>query len=299
MSAHDEIGDLSGSQIHLWPSDRTRAIVEKFPFTKVRSNLKLDRDVSKLEPEIRAAEIARSVYADNDGEFGTSALQLAAVRARTIASLIDPPVHNDDPKEIIGFVGQKHYLVQWSQELAWLSFALEFGATDADLLAWGVDEFVVVQLIWWQRKPGETLLNQHVRALRNGWALPALAESVRDTYGNLLRFVEKGQVPEEMLKEFEVDFAQVRELIAFFEPQSTQLTDAQRKAWAKVFEQNVEFIVPDAKGRWAMLPKVSLKKGELRWPTNDLARFFEYSKITPSELAGLEKDFFGRVGDSV
>jgi hypothetical protein len=88
-------------------------------------------------------------------------------------------------------------------------------------------------------------------------------------------------------------------LISFFEPQSTQLTDAQRKAWAKVFEQNVEFIVPDAKGRWAMLPKVSLKKGELRWPTNDLARFFEYSKITPSELAGLEKDFFGRVGDSV
>lgn len=299
MSAHDEIGDLSGSQIHHWPSDRTRAIVKDFPFTKIRSNIQLDRDVSQLEPEIRAAEIARNVYADSDGEFGTSAMQLAAVRARTIASLIDPPVHNDDPKQIIGFIGQKHFLVQWSQELAWLSFALELGATDADLLAWGVDEFVVVQLIWWQRKPGETLLNQHVRALRNGWALPALAESVRDTYGNLMRFVEKGQVPIEMLEEFEDDFTQVRELIAFFDSQNAPLSDAQRKAWAKAFEKNTEFVVPDAKGRWGMLPNVSLKKGELRWPTNELARFFEYRQISPSQLAELPKNFFGRVGDSV
>jgi len=299
MSAHDEIGDLSGSQIHLWPSDRTRAIVEKFPFTKVRSNLKLDRDVSQLEPEIRAAEIARNVYADSDGEFGTSAMQLAAVRSRTIASLIDPPVHNDDPKQIIGFIGQKHFLVQWSQELAWLSFALDLGATDADLLAWGVDEFVVVQLIWWQRKPGETLLNQHVRALRNGWALPALAESVRDTYGNLMRFVEKGQVPNEMLKEFEDDFTQVRELIAFFDSQSAPLSDAQRKAWAKAFEKNTQFVVPDAKGRWGMLPNVSLKKGELRWPMNELARYFEHLKTEPKDLAALDVAFFGRVGDAI
>lgn len=299
MSAQDEIGDLSGSQIHLWPSDRTRAIVENFPFTKARSSIKLDRDVSELEPEIRAAEIARNVYADKDGEFGTSALQLAAVRARTIASLIDPPVHNDDPKQIIGFVGQKHYLVQWSQELAWLSFALDLGATDADLLAWGVDEFVVVQLIWWQRRPGETLLNQHVRALRNGWALPALAESARDTYGNLMRFVEKGQVPDEMLKVFEVEFAEVRELIAFFDPQGTQLTDAQRKAWAKAFEQHTELVVPDAKGRWGMLPQVSLKKGELRWPLNELARYFEHLKNAPKDLASIDTGFFGRVGDSI
>lgn len=299
MSIQDEIGDLSGGQIHLWPSERTRAIVKGFPFTKTRSKLTLDRDVSDLEPEIRAAEIARNVYADKDGEFGTEALQLAAVRARTIASLIDPPVHNDDPKQIIGFVGQKHYLVQWSQELAWLSFALELGATDADLIAWGVDEFVVIQLIWWQRKQGETLLSQHVRALRNGWALPALAESVRDTYGNLIRFVDKGQVPEEMLKEFEVEFAEVRELLAFFDKQSSQLTDAQKKAWSRAFEQNIEFVVPDAQGRWGMLPKVSLKKGELRWPLNDLARYFELTKTEPKDLATLDGRFFVRVGDAI
>lgn len=299
MATHDEIGDLSGSQIHLWPSERTRQIVENFSFTDARSGLKLDRDVSELEPEIRAAEIARNVYADKDGEFGTSAMQLAAVRSRTIASLIDPPVHNDDPKQIIGFVGQKHYLVQWAQELAWLSFALDLGATDADLLAWGVDDFVVVQLLWWQKLPGETLLNQHVRALRNGWALPSLAESIRDTYGNLIRFADKGKVPEDMLKEFEVEFAQVRELLAFFDEQSTPLADAQIKIWAKAFEQNVEFFVPDAKGRWGMLPKVSLKNGELRWPMNEVARYFEHLQKAPKDLSALDAGFFVRVGDSI
>ena len=299
MSAHDEIGDLSGSQIHLWPSDRTRAIVKDFPFTKYRSKIQLDRDVSHLEPEIRAAEIARNVYGDKDGEFGTSALQLAAIRARTMASLIDPPFNKEDPKKIIGFVGQKHFLVQWAQELGWLSFALDLGATPADLLAWGVDEFVVVQLIWWQKDPGETLLDQHIRGLRNGWALPALSLSIRDTYENLMRFAEKNQIPQEMLDDYATGFAEVRELLEFFGPAHTELTIDQKKAWAKAFEQNVEFVVPDAKGRWGSLPRVSLKNGELRWPTNDLARFFEYSKIGPSELAGLPRNFFGRVGDSV
>lgn len=144
MSTHDEIGDLSGSQIHYWPSERTRAIVESFKFSTERSAIQLDRDVSALEPEIRAAEIARNLYQDHVAEFGTEAFTLAAIRARTIASLIDPPFDKSAPKQLVGFIGQKHFLVQWAQELAWLSFAFDFGATEADLLAWGVDRKSVV-----------------------------------------------------------------------------------------------------------------------------------------------------------
>jgi hypothetical protein len=48
-----------------------------------------------------------------------------------------------------------------------------------------------------------------------------------------------------------------------------------------------------------MLPKVSLKKGELRWPLSDLARYFELTKTEPKDLATLDERFFGRVGDAI
>ena len=299
MSIHDEIGDLSGSQIHLWPSQRTDEIVENFKFPEVRSELTLDRDVSLLEPEVRAAEIARNLYADEDAEFGTSAMTLAAIRARTIASLIDPPFNENDPKELVGFTGQKHFLVQWAQELAWLSFAFDFGATPADLLAWGVDEFVVIQLIWWELEPGETRLLQHIRALRNGWALPALSLSVRDAYGNLIRFADKGAIPDEMLSHYADDFKEVRELLSFFDKQAPQLSASEVRSWARAFAADVRKIAPDAKGRWGMLPAQSLKNGELRWPTNEIARYLQNTNVKPAEFKNLPEDFFGRVGDGV
>ena len=299
MSIHDEIGDLSGSQIHLWPSQRTDEIVENFDFPKVRSEIVLDRDVSVLEPEVRAAEIARNLYADEDCEFGTSALRIAGVRARTIASLIDPPVHESDPKVLVDFTGQKHFLVQWAQELAWLSFAFDFGATPADLLAWGVDEFVVIQLIWWELEPGETRLNQHIRAIRNGWALPSLSLAVRDTYENLIRFIDKGAFPQDALDALADDIAEVRDLLAFFDKDAPHLSPSDVKAWAKAFAADVKRIAPDAQGRWGALPGHSLKNGELRWPTNDIARYLQSTGVRPTEFKDLPDDFFGRVGDGV
>lgn len=299
MSIHDEIGDLSGSQIHYWPGERTRSIVEQFKFSTERSAIQLDRDVSALEPEIRAAEIARSLYQDHDAEFGTEAFTLAAIRARTIASLIDPPFDKSAPKQLVGFIGQKHFLVQWAQELAWLSFAFDFGATEADLLAWGVDEFVVIQLLWWQKRNNETRLQQHIRALRNGWALPALSLTVRDAYANLIRFVDKGQVPGAMIEHFAADFDEVRELLDFFGENAEQLSESKIKQWAEAFEKNVEFIAPDARGRWGSLPKVSLARGELRWPAVDLARFFERENVKPADLAKLDPAYFGRLNDQI
>ena len=60
MSIHDEIGDVSGGQIHLWSSERRDQIIENFEFDPTRSNITLDRDLEGLPQETIAAEIART-----------------------------------------------------------------------------------------------------------------------------------------------------------------------------------------------------------------------------------------------
>lgn len=317
MSIQDEIGDLSGGQIHLWPGQRTEEIQAAFKVSDQRSSIELDRDIDdllELEPEIRAAEIARNLCKGRYLEFMSETFKLASIRARTIATLTDPSTlgkaEGKTDKEVdslVSFTGSNHVLVRYAQELAWLSYAFDAGANAADLEAWGVEPITIQQLLWWQRREGETLLRQHIRAERNGLALPWLAAAVRDTYGNLLRFVEKNAFPADALDQLADQIAQVRELLAFFEVHWSSdkpkpeplvtLTEDEVKAWAEAFVARVDFIAPDAKGRWASLPKVSLGRGELRGQALVIAKYFKHIGVSTAEFANLPADYFGRVGD--
>ena len=58
MSIHDEIGDMSGGQSHLWNGERRDAIVKANQFDPKRSNFQLKGDYSALPQEALAAAIA-------------------------------------------------------------------------------------------------------------------------------------------------------------------------------------------------------------------------------------------------
>lgn len=306
MSANDEIGDNEGGQAHLWLSERRENIVENFKFDETRSTIELDRDLTGLPQEVIAAEIARNVYGEKRLEFGTSTLKIATILSRNIAKRIFE--NNDDP-QLVGYFGGPDQLIPGVVPLAWLSQAFDAGATPADLLAWGVDEFTVIQLIWWQPKLGETRLEQQIRALRNGWGLPWLAGAVRDNYGNLARSIDRGKSHPDWTKKFEADVAEVRELLDFFNDQSRadekkllpieQLTDDEKLAWAKVFDAaGIHKIAPDAKGRWSLLSRQGLARGDLREPLNTVARYFKQAGFVPADWGSkIDETWFVRVGD--
>jgi hypothetical protein len=70
------------------------------------------------------------------------------------------------------------------------------------------------------------------------------------------------------------------------------------EAWAKAFASNVQFIAPDAKGRWATLPAVSLGRGELRGVAEPVARYLASLGFKPTDVGtNVTEEFFGRVGD--
>ena len=308
MSIHDEIGDLSGGQLHLWNSERSEAIAKAFnPGTK-RSGLTLDRDLTGLPQEVIAAEIARNIYRDKALEFGTDTFHIASITSRNILEKFFEK-QKDDEKWFIGYFGSGQDVVPTISALGWLHQALEAGATPADLIAWGVEPFTVAQLVWWQAKPGETRLAQHVRALRNGWGLKYLAAAIRDNYGNLSRMIERGQVPDWFLEDFAEDIADVRELLDFFKDQSradekpnepiAQLTPEQKAEWAKAFhDAGMKKISPDTRGRWAMYPLQALERGELREPLNTVARYFNQIGHKPQDWnTKITEEWFVRVGD--
>ena len=310
MSIHDEIGDLSGSQIHSWSGERREAIENALVVKPKRSKLVLDRDVSGLNKVVRAAEIARDIYEDTWLEFNSNTFQIAAVRAATIAAVAGGKhalSGGDENKFLIGWYAQTSILVEDVQELAWLSYAFDAGATEADLIEWGVSRFTVAQLKWWQRREGETLLNQHIRAYRNGWGLRLLSNTVRDTYCNLLRFVDKGAFPADAVEALAEPIQQARDLIHFFgeswssgqkAPEQVPLSEERAKQWAEAFAANLSFIAPDARGRWGYLPPVSLKAGHLRTPADLVARYLDSQGFEPSDVGTkLTEEFFGRKGD--
>jgi hypothetical protein len=316
MSIHDEIGDYSGGQTHYWPGQRSDELIENFQFNPARSGIALNFDAALLEglpEETIAALIASSIYENAPTEFGTEQFRLAKLRSREIAALAFKPKSETDKgesKTLLGYIAGDANTVAGAQSLAWLASAIDAGVTEADLLHWGVPPLTVIQLLWWQRREGETRLNQHIRAHRNGWQLPVLSKAIREAYGNLLRFVAKGQTPDGFEEHFAHELAEVRELLTFFgdqwdsdgdsaAPVVSSLAEELAKKWAFAFAQNISFIAPDAKGRWASLPKVSLDAGELRYPANLVARYLDSQGYKPGDVGGnLTEAFFGRVGDS-
>lgn len=306
MSIHDEIGDVSGGQIHLWNSERRDQIIENFEFDPTRSSIALDRDLQGLPQETIAAEIARNIYKGKALEFGTSTFHITKLLSRII---VEKAFKEDTTKKIVDYLATGLNTVEDIVPLAWLSRAFDAGATQADLLEWGVEPFVVIQLIWWQAKPEETRLEQHVRAVRNGWGLPILARSLRANYGNLSRMINKGDAPQEFLDEHAKDLAEVNEVLDFFrdetrdlakdEPEVEVLSEDLKLAWAKAFDEaGLRTISPDSKGRWVMYAARGLKNGQLREPLNTVARYFDLKGFKPEDWqTTITEEWFVRVQD--
>ncbi len=306
MSIHDEIGEVAGGQIHLWDSERRDAIIDNFKFDPARSKLTLDRDLEDLPQETIAAEIARNIYKGKALEFGTSTFHITKTLSRII---VEKAFEKSDTKKLIDYLITGLDTIPDIVPLAWLSRAFDAGATQADLLEWGVEPFVVIQLIWWQSKPEETRLEQQVRAVRNGWGLPLLATATRANYGNLSRMINKGDAPQEFLDEHAKDLKEVDEVLDFFrdetrdlnkaEPPVEELTEELKLAWAKAFEEaGIRTISPDSKGRWVMYAAQGLKNGQLREPLNTVARYFDLKGFKPEDwTTKLTEDWFVRVQD--
>jgi hypothetical protein len=303
MAVNDAIAEVAGGVIYLWPGDANDAILENFDFPAERSGIELQIDLGFLErqsPEIAAALIAEELYRDFSPEFNTSAYRIAGINARDIVTRYQwiKGKTGDEPatqKWFVDYIGTDERVVRRLQELAWLRHAFDAGATPADLLHWGVDPFTVVQLIWWQRKPGETRLAQHIRAIRNGWGLRWLEQSVRDTYRNLVKFIDQGAAAPEFLAAFGSDLAEVRELLNFFADDAEQLSEGRQREWAVAFgEAGVRRILPDAVGRFALYVPAALKQGVLRRPLEPIARYLEQIGVTPETWADFDHSFFGR-----
>jgi hypothetical protein len=308
MSINDEIGDLSGGQLHLWDSERSEAIAAAFDPGTERSGITLERDLTGLPQEVIAAEIARQIFEGKAIEFGTDTFSIAKITARNIVEKFFEK-KNEDEKWFIGYFGKGQDVVPTICALGWLHQALSVGVTPADLIEWGIEPFTVAQLVWWQAKPGETRLSQQVRALRNGWGLRYLAAAIRDNYGNLTRMIDRNKVPDWFLEDFADDIADVRELLDFFRDQSRsdekkhdaiqELSDERKAEWAQAFDRHeLKTISPDNRGRWAMYPAQALAKGTLREPLNSIARYWEQLGHKPNDWGTtLTEEWFGRVGD--
>jgi len=302
MADIDFIGDATGGLTHYWPGRLSEKLEDQASIPDARSGKKLFLDQDLLDSfaaEIRAAVIAHNIYIDYKAEFWTPAYNIAGINARDIATRFSRSEWTGDgttnaEKWLIGYTGASEEIVGFLQELAWLRSALSAGATQADLLAWGVSKFTVVQLGWWERKPGETRLSQHIRAIRNGWGLRYLDQSVRDVYGNLIRTVD-AQQPAEFIERWSDDLTDVRALLAFFDEDTPTLSDTAQAAWAKAFlDAGITKIAPDAWGQFAHFLPASFKAGELRKPLEPIARYLESIGVGPKDWAGFDESWFGR-----
>ena len=299
-----DIGSPKGGLTHLWPGRLSDEIEETFKIPKKRGKIALQTDLEFLDqhaPAIKAALIAREIYDGFNPEFNTGAYRLASILSGDIVARFEwEPGHDPEQPEsekwFIDFLGQNDFISSSLQELAWLQYAFDAGATAADLEAWGVRKFTIIQLIWWQRREGETRLQQHIRAIRNGWGLRYLEQSVRDNYRNLLKFLDRAGADSDWFREkYAEDIAEVRELLAFFSDEAVTLSDEAQAAWCKAFvDAKVQKIAPDAWGQFAHFAPAAFMNGVLRKPLEPIARYLESIGVGPDEWADFDVNFFGR-----
>lgn len=299
-----DIGSAQGGLTHLWPGRLSDEIEETFKIPKKQGKLDFQTDPEYLAqhaPEIRAALIAREIYDGFNPEFNTGGYHLAGILAGDIVARFEwerkrDPEETESDKWFIDFIGQNDFISSSLQELAWLRYAFDAGASAADLEAWGVRKFTIIQLIWWQRREGETRLQQHIRAIRNGWGLRYLEQSVRDNYRNLLKFLDKSDSGSDWFREkYAKDIAEVRELLAFFSDDAEKLSDEAQAAWCKAFvDAKVQKIAPDAWGQFSHFAPAAFMKGVLRKPLEPIARYLESIGVGPDEWVEFDEKFFGR-----
>ncbi len=299
-----DIGSASGGLTHLWPGRLSDEIESGFKIPKKRSKIELEQSVEYLaqhSPEIRAAIIAEQLYRDFDVEFNTNAYRLSRIAAGDVVARFDWETHtspdqSESDKWFIDFIGQNDFICSSLQELTWLRFAFDAGATPADLEAWGVRKFTIIQLIWWQRREGESRLQQHIRAIRNGWGLRYLEQSVRDSYRNLFKFLDKAGDDSDWFRErYADDIAEARELMAFFADDAEVLGAKRQAEWAKAFvDAKVAKIAPDAWGPFSHFAPGAFMNGVLRKPLEPIARYLESIGVKPADWAAFDVKFFGR-----
>lgn len=308
MTGSDAIGDLSGGISHTFTGSVPELIVSETKIARKRSDIVLPLNFDEIEEqpaEVRAALIAQHLYRDFEPEFANPAFRIAGITANQIVTWFDwiqsvdgaPKDHKSlapNEKWLVGYVGW-HEAVPFLQELAWLRFAFDAGATPGDLLAWGVEPFTVIQLEWWQRREGETLIWQHVRAARNGWGTRYLSAAVRDVYRNLISFVDRPDTPTQFIETFASELQEVRDLLAFFSPETPRLSEARQAEWSKAFlDAGIKKIAPDAIGRFSQYMRGGFKDGNLRQPLELVARGLEQQGVGPSDWVDFDAAAFGR-----
>jgi hypothetical protein len=310
MSINDEIGSYtsfgltethpeikwspnSGTQRHLFTGEHFDRVVGQTDFDSERSETKfqLPANYDTLPREILAFHIAAQIYPGQVEILNTSALYLATAISRLIVAEI-----GETEERLVGFYETNGKFSSYSQELAWLAFVFDADVTPADLEAWGVSEITIAQLIWYRKKKTESYLDWQVRAIFNGWTLPWLAAAQRELWANLLRSVDRTG-PSWFTEAFAEELEQIREALSFFSDQSDgadaataiEVATAEstlpwdtQMAWAKAFH-NAGDALPDAQGRWAMLPKGTLQSGVLRYPLTTVATWLDAKGLQPAD----------------
>ncbi len=310
MSINDEIGQYTsfglkeshpeiqwspntGTQLHYFTGEHCDRVVAETNFESERSEtiFQLPANYDTLPREILAFHIAAQIYPEQVEILNTAALSLATAISRLIVAEI-----GETEERLVGFYETNGKFSSYSQELAWLAFVFDTDVTPADLEAWGVSDITIAQLIWYRKKKDESYLDWQVRAIFNGWALPWLAAAQRELWANLLRSVDRTG-PNWFTEAFAEELAQIREALAFFSDQSDGADAAtaievattecplpwdKQVAWANAFHSAGD-AQPDAKGRWAMLPKGTLQSGVLRYPLTTVATWLEGKGLQPSD----------------
>ena len=152
----------------------------------------------------------------------------------------------------------------------------------------------MTQLIWWQRREGETLLEQQVRAELAGWTLPAIALGYRETWGNLFRFLNAAEDTEEFRNLHRDALAEIEQVLDFFggvakrhgeQPvEPSALSEDKVSAWANAFAPDLLVLLPDIYGQFAHIPKQFVAQGKLAEPLTTLARYLEHIGVTPEQF---------------
>ena len=279
MSAGQQIGDPKGAIIHIWQSDLWQRILERNPIQKDELDMGIDL-VDGLPQEVLAGTIATEVYEGSTLELGNPTLKIILEVVRFAATKVESALED----RMVGYFGEPKYWLPQALSVGYLARIFDRGITPGQLQHLGISDQVIVQLMWWQRREGESLLAQQVRAELAGWCLPAIAAGYREVWGNLFRFLEKSEGAASF-KEFHAEaLAEISEVLTFF-GNPVELSAEAQAAWANAFKDDLEALLPDIYGQFSHFPKQVLAKGVLRQPLTTLARYLELRGVTSEQFA--------------
>jgi hypothetical protein len=210
MSSSQHASDFKGRITHVWQTDLWSKIIERNPIKK--SKAAIEKSAYSASPvELVAGQIALETYEGTTLELGNSTVKILADIARSAVSHIA-----DEKDYLVQYQGEPKFLVPQTYSVAILARVFDLGVTPLALLEKGITPAFVVQLLWWQKREDETLLEQQVRAELAGWCLPAVAVGYRDIWGNLMRAISKSTGVEVFLEKYASELKEIKEVLEFF-----------------------------------------------------------------------------------